>query len=347
MSDIGGALAPNAGALLPSPALGIDTSCGCVASAVVLDGVGVRASVNGSQLQGRPGMPVTRRGGDALVDLLNPVVARTLLEAGMEGPDLQCLGVVVGPGRRASIEVGVASAKALSMAWGVPLVGVNRLEATLEGLTLGDGPLELPAVVALVSDQHCLVIRIDRPGRPLVVAATVDETPPVVLGKLARRLGGPEAVGLDVMTIGGDPEAVDLATWTRLGPTGAELSFSALKNAALRHLDGDVDLADLAASFEAAVVDSLLGVARHEAQQAGARTLAIAGEFSTHLRLRERSAEIARVDGLVLRVPRDEFCIPEAATVAAVGHRVLLESGPSGLGLVGQPSARLPTADLR
>ncbi len=146
--------------------LAIETSCDDTAAAVVTDGRIVRSSVVSSQvdLHARFGGVVPEVAGRAHLELITPVVAEALATAGMSGADIDAVAATVGPGLIGSLLVGVSAAKAYSLAWRVPFVGVNHLEGHLYASLIEDPDLELPAVVLLVSGGHTLLVEMRSPG---------------------------------------------------------------------------------------------------------------------------------------------------------------------------------------
>ena len=196
----------------PTTVLGIETSCDETAAAVVCDGERVLSSVVSSQvdLHARYGGVVPEIASRAHVELLIPVVAQAVVEAGLTDGDVEAVGATYGPGLVGSLLVGVSAAKTLALAWDVPFVAVNHLEAHLYAALLEEPDLELPVVVLLVSGGHTMLVRMDGHGRYQVLGATVDDAAGEAFDKVARflGLGYPGGPAIDAVAMEGDPEAI-------------------------------------------------------------------------------------------------------------------------------------------
>src|SRR4051812_16317506 len=252
--------------------LGIETSCDETAAAVVVDGRDVRSSVVSSQidLHARFGGVVPEIAGRAHVELLNPVVAEALLEAGVDGPP-DAVAATVGPGLIGSLLVGVSAAKALALTWGVPFVGVNHLEAHLFASSLEEPDLQPPLVVLLVSGGHTMLVLMEGPGRYRLLGQTIDDAAGEAFDKVARflGLGYPGGPAIEQTAKAGDPAA--LAFPRSMLEAGYDFSFSGLKTSVITQLrkHPDLDVADVAASFQEAVVDVLVAKTMAAAAETG------------------------------------------------------------------------------
>ena len=216
-----------------SRVLGIETSCDETAAAVVDDGSVIVSSVVSSQidLHAEFGGVVPELAGRAHVELLTPVLAEALEQAGSDtsGAGIDAVAVTCGPGLIGSLLVGVAEAKALSLAWGVPLVGVNHLEAHLFASLLEQPDLGWPLAVLLVSGGHTLLIEVAEPGRYRLLGGTIDDAAGEAFDKVARflGLGYPGGPAIDRIADQGDPTA--FAFPRSLPGDGYDFSFSGLK----------------------------------------------------------------------------------------------------------------------
>ncbi len=330
----------------PELILGIETSCDETAAAVVADGRHVRSSVVSSQvdLHACFGGVVPEIAGRAHVELLTPVMADALLEAAVDGRQLAAVAATVGPGLVGSLLVGVSTAKVLSLVWGVPFVGVNHLEAHLYACLLEDPSLEPPLVVLLVSGGHTLLVVVEARGHYRVLGQTIDDAAGEAFDKVARflGLGYPGGPAIDRVAVDGDPQAV--AFPRSLLDRGHDFSFSGLKTAVITYVrkHPEVSTADVAASFQEAVVDVLVAKARRAAAQVGARGLCLAGGVAANSRLRERALDVCITDGLSAFVPSRAMCTDNAAMVAAAGWWRLHSDGPTSLDAGAQPSLGLP-----
>lgn len=328
--------------------LGIETSCDETAAAVVADGRDVLSSVVASQvdLHACFGGVVPEIAGRAHVELLTPVIADALLEAGADGRRLAAVAATVGPGLVGSLLVGVSTAKALSLVWGVPFVGVNHLEAHLYACLLEDPSLEPPLVVLLVSGGHTLLVVVEARGHYRVLGQTIDDAAGEAFDKVARflGLGYPGGPAIDRVAVNGDAGAI--AFPRSLSERGYDFSFSGLKTAVITYVrkHPEVSTADLAASFQEAVVDVLVVKARRAAGEVGARGLALAGGVAANSRLRERVLDACITDGLSPFVPSRQMCTDNAAMVGAAGWWRLRSDGPTSLDAGAQPNLGLPLA---
>ena len=335
-----------AGAARPFRVLGIETSCDETAAAVVDDGVDVRSSVVSSQtdLHARFGGVVPEIASRAHLDLLSPVVAEAMVEGGVEGPDLDAVAATIGPGLVGALLVGVSAAKAMALVWGVPFVGVNHLEAHLYAAFLEEHDLDLPALVLLVSGGHTLLVHMEDRGRYRLLGGTIDDAAGEAFDKVARflGLGYPGGPAIDRCAVHGDPEAVRFPR--PMLDEGYDVSFSGLKTAVTRYARShpDVTTDDLAASFQAAVVDVLVAKTRRAARDVGARSVVLAGGVAANSLLRERILDVCIADGLKPFLPSRAMCTDNAAMVAAAGYWAFQQRGPTPLDAGADPNLRLP-----
>jgi len=310
----------------------------------------VLSSVVSSQvdLHARYGGVVPEIASRAHVDLLVPVVAQALVEAGVDDGDIDVVAATVGPGLIGSLLVGVSAAKALALCWDVPFVGVNHLEAHLYAGFLDDPALELPVVYLLVSGGHTMLVHMEGHGQYRLLGQTIDDAAGEAFDKVARYLGlgYPGGPAIDRVAMDGDPEAIRFPR-AQLGEDSYDFSFSGLKTAVINHVrkHPEVTTADVAASFQEAVVDVLVAKARKAAAQVGAKGLCLGGGVAANSLLRERFLDACTADGLHAFVPSRAMCTDNAAMVAAAGHWRLLSDGPTPLDAGGDPNLRLPLLD--
>jgi N6-L-threonylcarbamoyladenine synthase len=327
--------------------LGIETSCDETAAAVVIDARQVLSSVVSSQveLHARFGGVVPEIASRAHVELLTPVIARALIEAGISDDHVDAVGATVGPGLVGALLVGVSAAKALALVWDVPFVAVNHLEAHLYAALLEEPDLELPIVVLLVSGGHTLLILMEGHGRYRLLGSTIDDAAGEAFDKVARYLGlgYPGGPAIDLITVEGDPTAIAFPR-AMLGDD-YDFSFSGVKTSVVNYVrkHPDVGTADVAASFQEAVVDVLVTKARRAAIAHGAKGLALAGGVAANSLLRTRVLDVCMADGLHPFLPSREMCTDNAAMVAAAAWWRLQSDGPSALDVGASPNLRLPT----
>lgn len=264
------------------PILGIETSCDETAAALVSGGTTVLSSVVSSQidLHARFGGVVPEIASRAHLELIVPVVAEAMVSAGCADYQVAAVAATYGPGLVGSLLIGVSAAKALSMVWGVPFVGVNHLEAHLYASLLEDPALEFPLVVLLVSGGHTMLVRMDGPGRYEVLGRTLDDAAGEAFDKVARflDLGYPGGPVIDQLAMTGNPEAINFPR--AMLHEGLDFSFSGLKTSVVNWVrkHPDVGSADVAASFQQAVVDVLIAKTQRAASSVGPKGCALAGE---------------------------------------------------------------------
>jgi N6-L-threonylcarbamoyladenine synthase len=328
--------------------LGIETSCDETAAAVVERGAVVRSSVVSSQvaLHAPYGGVVPELAGRSHLERLTGVVSEALEAAGVRKPaeELGAVAVTYGPGLVGSLLVGLSGAKALSMAWGVPFVGVNHLEGHLFAALLERPEMRWPLVVLLVSGGHTVLVRMDGPGRYEVLGQTLDDAAGEAYDKVARYLGlgYPGGPALDRAAADGDPAAFSFPR--ALVAEGYDFSFSGLKTSVVRTVERHpgASTEDIAASFQQAVTDVLVAKARRAVADVGASGLCLAGGVAANSLLRRVATEACAADGVDAYLPSLAMCTDNAAMVAAAGWWRLASDGPSPLSLGAVPNLALP-----
>lgn len=327
--------------------LGIETSCDETAAAVVEDGVKVLSSVVSSQipLHAPFGGVVPEVAGRAHLERIGPVVSQALRDAGSseDAPEIGAVAVTRGPGLMGSLLVGLSTAKGLAMGWKVPLVGVNHLEAHLFGGHLEHPDLNMPAVVLLVSGGHTLLVLLEELGRYRILGETLDDAAGEAYDKVARYLGlgYPGGPAIDKSARSGDPHAFEFPR--ALLDEGFDFSFSGLKTAVVRRVEAtpEAKTEDVAASFQAAVVDVLLHKAWRAVTEHDARALCLAGGVAANSLLRRRTEELCAGSPVTCGIPSRVLCTDNAAMVAAAGSWRLCHGGSSELSLAADPSLTL------
>ncbi len=328
--------------------LGIETSCDETAAALVMGGSDVVSSVVSSQIEihAQFGGVVPEIASRAHLDALNPVVARAIVEAGVEESRVDVVACTYGPGLIGALLVGVSAAKALALAWDVPFVGVNHLEAHLYSAFLEDPSLEFPLVVLLVSGGHTMLIEMQGHGRYRLLGQTIDDAAGEAFDKVARYLdlGYPGGPAIDAAAIHGDPDFVRFPRALSDRPDNLDFSFSGLKTAVVNYVrkHPDVGSADVAASFQMAVVDVLVTKARRAAQQVGAKGIVLGGGVAANSLLREELLGACAADGVRGFLPSRAMCTDNAAMIAAAGWYRLASDGPTPLDVGAMPNLKLP-----
>jgi N6-L-threonylcarbamoyladenine synthase len=263
----------------------------------------------------------------AHLEAMVPTIDRALAAAGAKPADVDAVAVTAGPGLAGALLVGVAAAKAYALALGVPLYGVHHLAAHVAVDTLEHGPLPEPSIALLVSGGHSSLLLVeDLAGAPVVsLGATVDDAAGEAYDKVARLLGMPFPGGPPIDRAAREGAATIPFPRGKAGDGTYDFSFSGLKTAVARWVEArrragePVPVADVAASFQEAVVDVLTSKAVAAGTAHGVDTLVIGGGVAANSRLRALAAERCDRAGIRLRVPRPGLCTDNGAMVAALG----------------------------
>jgi N6-L-threonylcarbamoyladenine synthase len=328
--------------------LGIETSCDETAAALVMGGNDVISSVVSSQVEIHAdfGGVVPEIASRAHVEALNPVIARAIVEAGVDEGRIDAVACTHGPGLIGALLVGVSAAKALALAWDVPFVGVNHLEAHLYSAFLEDPSLEFPLVVLLVSGGHTMLVEMQDHGRYRLLGHTIDDAAGEAFDKVARflDLGYPGGPAIDRAAMQGDPDAIRFPRALTDDPDNLDFSFSGLKTAVTNYVrrHPDVASADVAASFQWAVVDVLVSKTRRAAQRVGAKGIVLGGGVAANSLLREELLGACAADGVRGFLPSRSMCTDNAAMIAAAGWYRLRSDGPTDLSGGAFPNLKLP-----
>lgn len=306
--------------------LGVETSCDETAAAVV-DASGIRADVVWSQdVHAAYGGVVPELAARAHADKLGAVVVAALEEAGVSRPE--AVVATAGPGLIGAVLVGLAWAKAAAFAWQVPFLGVNHLEGHLLSATLlPDGPA-FPFLALVVSGGHTTLYAAHGLGAYEVLSTTRDDAAGEAFDKVARMmdLGYPGGPVIDRLAAEGDPAAV---AFPRPLPGSMDVSFAGLKTAVRQHLlsAARASDADVAASFQAAVVDTLVDRVVRGAALSGIRRVAIGGGVAANRGLRAALG----ATGLEVHIPPVRLCTDNAAMIAHAGRLRLLRGERDGV----------------
>ncbi|HSI79044.1 MAG TPA: tRNA (adenosine(37)-N6)-threonylcarbamoyltransferase complex transferase subunit TsaD [Solirubrobacterales bacterium] len=310
--------------------LALETSCDDTCTAVV-DGDEVRSNVISSQAAAhqRYGGVVPEVASRHHIELINPVVDAALAEAGVTPDELDSLAVTRGPGLIGALLVGLSTAKALASAWRKPLAGVDHLHGHVAANFLAPDPLDPPFLCLVASGGHTLLAGVRDPGSYEVLGQTLDDAAGEALDKGARMLGLPYPGGPAIQreAEAGDPEAFEFPVGMRNEP-GLDFSFSGLKTALLytiRDLGEDgarARLVDLAASYQAAVVEQLTFQLRRALKRGDWEAVALGGGVAANALLRERTAELCAERGLRLKLVPLSLCTDNAAMIGSAARFV-------------------------
>jgi N6-L-threonylcarbamoyladenine synthase len=326
--------------------LGIETSCDDTAAAVVVNGTTVLSSIISStlDLHSSFGGVVPEIASRNHVEFLTPVIARALLESNLSSDDHpDAVAATVGPGLVGALLVGVSTAKALAMVWGVPFIGVNHLEGHLYSSFLEEPDLEFPLIVMLVSGGHTMLVLMEGQGRYRILGETIDDAAGEAFDKVARMmdLGYPGGPVVDRLATEGDPKAI--AFPRAIKNDGYNFSFSGVKTAVMNYLrkNPDYNIADVCASFQEAVVDVLTTKARQAVREFGAKGIALGGGVAANSSLRERTCDVGIAENVRVFLPSRAMCVDNAAMIASAGFYRLQSDGPSSLAMGATPGLRL------
>ncbi|MEU5052779.1 tRNA (adenosine(37)-N6)-threonylcarbamoyltransferase complex transferase subunit TsaD [Streptomyces sp. NPDC021096] len=339
--------------------LGIESSCDETGAGLVRDGKLLGHAVASSMDEhARYGGVVPEIAARAHVHAAAPVVRAALADAGLEMSDIGAVAVTTGPGLSGALQVGVAAAKAVAYALGVPLYGVHHLAGHVAADTLEHGPLPNPCMVLIVSGGHTSLLLVrDLARDPILhLGDTLDDAAGECFDKVARVFGLPYPGGpaIDRAARDGDPRAVAFPR-PLTGPRDDRyaFSFSGLKTAAARWVEQHrtagraLPVADGAASLQEAVADVLTRKAVAACREHGVGTLVVVGGVAANSRVRALAQARCEAAGIELRVPPLRLCTDNGAMIAAVGD-LLVRAGaePAPLDVSIDPSAPLEYAAL-
>jgi len=330
--------------------LGIETSCDETAVAVVEDGFTVRANLIATQmhLHERFGGVVPEVAARAHVEALNPLLAEALEVAATGFADVDGVAVTVGPGLVGALLVGMAAAKAVSLATAAELIGVNHLEGHIWANFLTHGPPDPPYVALVVSGGHTMIVHMPEVHRYEVLGQTLDDAAGEAFDKVARLigLGFPGGPALDRLARDGNPDALRFPR--AMEDSGDfDFSLSGLKTAVLRYVNAeraagrDLNLPDLAASFQEAIVDVQVRKTLQAAAQLRVGTVLLGGGVVANTRLRERMERDAGAAGVRVLFPPSDLCTDNAAMIACVGSARLARGERTSLDIGADPNLGL------
>ncbi|WP_395109454.1 tRNA (adenosine(37)-N6)-threonylcarbamoyltransferase complex transferase subunit TsaD [Actinomadura sp. SCN-SB] len=317
--------------------LGIETSCDETGVGIVRGHTLLADAVASSvEEHARFGGVVPEVASRAHLEAMGPTIERALADAGVAFDDLDAFAVTAGPGLPGALMVGVAAAKAYALSLGKPLYGVNHLAAHVAVDQLEHGALPKPCVALLVSGGHSSLLLVpDIAGEVHSLGATVDDAAGEAFDKVARvlDLGFPGGPVIDRRAREGDPAAIPFPRGKYDDGT-YDFSFSGLKTAVARWVEAreragePVPVADVAASFQEAVVDVLTHKALKVCRDNGVKDLLIGGGVAANSRLRALAQERCDAAGIRLRAPRPKLCTDNGAMVAAMGAELISTGRP-------------------
>ena len=330
--------------------LAIESSCDETAAAVIRDGREVRSNVISSQiaLHTLYGGVVPELASRKHVENIDPVIRQALSDAGTTLQEIDAVAVTCGPGLVGALLVGVAEAKAIAFAAGKPLVGVHHIEGHVSANYLEHPDLEPPFLCLIVSGGHTDLVVVEDYGLFRHIGSTRDDAAGEAFDKVARSigLGYPGGPKIDKEAKLGNPDAIQFPK-AKVEGSPYDFSFSGLKSAVLNYqnhlqmLGQEIPRADLAASFQKAVVEVLVEHTMAAAEEYGFDRVAMAGGVAANSALRARMEAACQQRGIRLYRPSPVYCTDNAAMIGAAGYYEFMKGKRSGWDLNAVPDLRL------
>jgi N6-L-threonylcarbamoyladenine synthase len=324
--------------------LGIDTSCDDTSASVVEDGTRILSNIVSTQheIHRRYGGIVPELASRRHVEMILPVVEEAMKVAGVGFGDISAIAVCHGPGLIGSLLVGVCFAKSLTFVHRIPLVAVNHLEGHIFSIFLEESRPDYPFIALVVSGGHTNIYRVDAPGSYTELSRTRDDAAGEAFDKVAKLLGlgYPGGPAIERLAGDGDPEAIHFPRASLKG--SLDFSFSGLKTAVLNYLKKTPDARkeDVAASFQAAVIDMLVDRTIQVAGIEGIREVSLSGGVSANTLLRKAIEQRCREAGIKPYLPSIHLCTDNAAMIASAGFYRFKMGDIADLSL--NPKAYLP-----
>ena len=330
--------------------LAIESSCDETAAAVVKNGREVLSNVISSQiaLHTLYGGVVPEIASRKHIEKINQVIEEALEEAGTTLQQIDAIAVTYGPGLVGALLVGVSAAKAISFATGIPLVGVHHIEGHISANFIENKELEPPFVCLVVSGGHSHLVVVKDYGEYEIIGRTRDDAAGEAFDKVARAigLGYPGGPKIDKLSKEGNPEAIHFPR-AKVEDNMYDFSFSGLKSAVLNYLNScemkgeKVNTADVAASFQKAVIDVLVEHSLHAVKEYGFDKFAIAGGVASNTSLREAFEKECKNKGIKFYHPSPIFCTDNAAMIGTAGYYEYLKGTRHGYDLNAVPNLKL------
>ncbi len=330
--------------------LAIESSCDETAAAIVVNGRDVRSNVISSQiaLHTLYGGVVPEIASRKHIEKINQVITQALAEADTSLDEIDAIGVTYGPGLVGALLVGVAEAKAISFAKKIPLVGVHHIEGHINANYIENRELEPPFLCLVVSGGHTHLVKVLDYGVYEVLGKTRDDAAGEAFDKVARSigLGYPGGPKIEKAAAEGDPHAVEFPR-SKVAGSPYDFSFSGLKSAVLNYLNGcrmkgiPMVQADVAASFQKAVTDVLIGNAMRAVEEYGADKFAIAGGVASNGTLREGLRRACEERGVAFYHPSPILCTDNAAMIGTAAYYDYIAGKRAGLDLNAVPNLKL------
>ena len=330
--------------------LAIESSCDETAAAVVKNGREVLSNVISSQIELHKlyGGVVPEIASRKHIEKINPVIREALSDAGMTLEDMDAIGVTYGPGLVGALLVGVAAAKAISYVKNIPLVGVHHIEGHISANYIENKELEPPFLGMVVSGGHTHLVLVKDYGKYEILGRTRDDAAGEAFDKVARAigLGYPGGPKIDKLAREGDPKAIAFPR-ARIADAPLDFSFSGLKSSVLNYINScemkhvEINRADVAASFQAAVVDAIVDHTIEAAKMYQIRKVALAGGVASNSALRQAMKERCEKEKLEFFYPSPVLCTDNAAMIGCAAYYEYLAGTRHGLDLNAVPNLKI------
>lgn len=330
--------------------LAIESSCDETAAAVVKNGREVLSNVINTQIaiHTEYGGVVPEIASRKHIENINPVIKKALEDAGVTLDDIDAIGVTYGPGLVGALLVGVAEAKAIAFAKNKPLVGVHHIEGHISANYVENKELEPPFVALVVSGGHTHLVKVNDYGEYEIVGRTRDDAAGEAFDKVARAigLGYPGGPKIDKLAKEGNPDAIEFPR-AHVDDAPYDFSFSGIKSAVLNYINSanmqgkEINHADVAASFQKAVVDALVSRAVRLAKECGMDKLAIAGGVASNSALRAAVQEECAKNNIKFYSPSPVLCTDNAAMIGATAYYEYIKGVRHGYDLNAVPNLKL------
>lgn len=314
--------------------LGIESSCDETAAAVVKNGRDVLSGVINTQIaiHKKFGGVVPEVASRRHIEVIDDVIDEALSQAGVTFDDIDAIAVTYGPGLVGALLVGVSAAKALAFALKKPLVPVNHIKGHIMANFVAHKELEPPFVCLVASGGHSHIVEVNSYTDLKILARTRDDAAGEAFDKIARvlGLGYPGGPLIDELAKSGNKNAVSFPR-VKMAGDSLDFSFSGVKTAVINYLHKleqngvQYDKADIAASFQEAVVDVLSAHTIEAAKRTGNKTVALAGGVASNSALRAKMSELARAEGMSVVYPEPVLCTDNAVMIACAGYYGYLE----------------------
>lgn len=330
--------------------LAIESSCDETAASVVKNGREILSNIISSQiaLHTLYGGVVPEIASRKHIEKINQVIEEALKQAQVTLEDIDAVGVTYGPGLVGALLVGVAEAKAIAYAAKKPLVGVHHIEGHIAANYIEHPDLEPPFLCLVVSGGHTHLVHVEDYGKFKIIGRTRDDAAGEAFDKVARAigLGYPGGPKIDKVSREGDPEAIVFPR-AHIEEAPYDFSFSGVKSAVLNYINGckmkgeEYSQADIAASFQKAVTDVLVGNAMHAVEEYGDRKFAIAGGVASNSALRAAMAEACKEKGVEFYYPSPIYCTDNAAMIGVAAYYEFMNGTRHGWDLNAVPNLKL------